>query len=72
MEIDEQKEVFNSGISITVKAKRGSGTRDQDTVKAKIRGKTTKEVEQKKEKTMEMVEEIMTEIREVQPGEEDE
>jgi phosphotransferase system HPr-like phosphotransfer protein len=56
-----------SGVSITTKLKRGSGTRDQDTLKIKAKGKTAEEAIDNMDKVVEHAEEWAKELRDVQP-----
>jgi len=61
-----------SGVSITTKLKRGSGTRDQDTIKIKAKGKTAEEAIQNMEEVVSHAEEWADELRSVQPEGRDE
>jgi phosphotransferase system HPr-like phosphotransfer protein len=56
-----------SGVSITTKLKRGSGTRDQDTLKIKAKGKTAEEAIENMDEVVEHAEEWAKEFRDVQP-----
>lgn len=58
-----------SGVSITTKLKRGSGTRDQDEIKIKAKGKTAEEAIENMEAVVEHAEEWASDLREVQPDE---
>jgi len=60
-----------SGVSITAKLKRGEGTRDQDTIKIKAKGKTSEEAIANMEDVIQEAEEWAQDLRDVQPeGEE--
>lgn len=56
-----------SGVSITTKVKRGSGTRDQDEIKIKAKGTTATEAIENMDKVMEHVDEWADELRAIQP-----
>jgi len=66
---DETIENVASGVSITTKLKRGSGTRDQDTLKIKAKGKTAEEAIENMDSVIAEAEEWADELREVQPEE---
>lgn len=71
-EIDETIENISSGVVLKAKTKRGTGTRDQDTVTGKIKGETVEEVKDQREELIEAIEETCEELRKIQPeGEED-
>jgi hypothetical protein len=57
----------NRGVSITTKLKRGSGTRDQDTIKLKAKGRDAEEAIAEMEEVIERAEEWADDLREVQP-----
>ena len=44
-EVTERVERFDTGCSLTVELKRGTGTRDQDKITAKLKRETLDEVE---------------------------
>lgn len=66
---DDAETVENvaSGVSITTKLKRGSGTRDQDEIKIKAKGKTAEEAVENMDTVLEEAEEWADDLREVQP-----
>jgi phosphotransferase system HPr-like phosphotransfer protein len=68
-ENDQTETVENvaSGVSITSKLKRGSGTRDQDEIKIKAKGKTAEEAIENMDAVIEEAEEWADDLREVQP-----
>lgn len=68
-ESDETIENVASGVSITAKLKRGTGTRDQDTLKIKAKGKTAEEAAQNMDETLESVDEWAEQFRSIQPEE---
>lgn len=59
-----------SGVSITTKLKRGSGTRDQDEIKIKAKGKTAEEAVENMDAVIDRAEEWADDLRSVQPEEE--
>jgi phosphotransferase system HPr-like phosphotransfer protein len=59
-----------SGVSITTKLKRGSGTRDQDELKIKAKGVTAEEAIENMDEVIEEAEEWAEELREIQPDQE--
>jgi len=61
-----------SGVSITAKVKRGSGTRDQDTIKVKAKGKAATEAIENMDNTIEHVEQWAKQLRAIQPDNSDE
>lgn len=69
---DETIENVASGVSITAKLKRGTGTRDQDTIKIKAKGKNAAEAAENMENTLEAVDEWAEQFRSIQPEEADE
>jgi len=66
---DETNVVENqaSGVSITAKLKRGTGTRDQDEIKIKAKGKTAEEAVENMNDAMDAAEEWADDLRSVQP-----
>jgi phosphotransferase system HPr-like phosphotransfer protein len=69
-ETDETIENTASGVSITTKLKRGTGTRDQDELKIKAKGTTPEEAVENMEEVLEEAEEWVEGLREIQPGQE--
>ena len=59
------------GVSLTVKLKRGTGTRDQDEVIAKAKGKTLEDARQDMEILREYIHDLAEDARQIQPEEED-
>jgi len=66
---DDAETVENvaSGVSITAKLKRGSGTRDQDEIKIKAKGTTAEEAVENMDAVLDEAEEWAADLREVQP-----
>jgi phosphotransferase system HPr-like phosphotransfer protein len=67
---DETIENVASGVSITAKLKRGSGTRDQDEIKIKAKGTTAEEAKENMAQVLPEAKEWAEELREIQPEEE--
>jgi len=65
---DETVENVASGVSITAKVKRGSGTRDQDTIKIKAKGTDAAEAIEEMDAVLERADEWADDLRDVQPG----
>ena len=59
------------GVSLTVKLKRGTGTRDQDEVIAKAKGKTLEDAREDMEILREYIHDLAEDARQIQPEEED-
>jgi phosphotransferase system HPr-like phosphotransfer protein len=60
-----------TGVSITAKLKRGTGTRDQDEIRIKAKGRDAEEAADELDAVLERVDEWAAEFRAVQPdGEE--
>lgn len=70
-DVHEEVEHTKTGVELTLESKRGTGTRDQDSVKMKVRGKTMAEVESQRADAREMVITEITALRANQPDEED-
>jgi len=68
---DKKHTVSESADKIVVKTKvkRGSGTRDQDTINIKVKGDKATEVVEKLNNTVELIQHTATDLREMQPGE---
>lgn len=54
-------------IRVETKVKRGNGTRDQDTIKVKVRGDNAAEVVDKLDTTLELLEYTAEDVRRIQP-----
>ena len=68
----EYVERSDVGVSLTVKLKRGTGTRDQDEVIAKAKGKTLEDAREDMETLREYIHDLAEDVRQIQPGEDDE
>ena len=60
------------GVSLTVKLKHGTGTRDQDEIIAKAKGKTLADARADMETLRKYIHELAADCREVQPEQDDE
>jgi len=60
------------GVSLTVKLKRGTDTRDQDEVIAKAKGKTLEDAREDMEILREYIHDLAEDARQIQPAEADE
>jgi len=60
-----------SASPLTVKLKRGTGTRDQDEVIAKAKGKTLEDAREDMEVLREYIHDLAEDARQIQPEEED-
>jgi len=67
----EYVERSDIGVSLTVKLKRGTGTRDQDEVTAKAKGKTLEDAREDMEILREYIHDLAEDARQIQPEEED-
>jgi hypothetical protein len=67
----EYVERSDIGVSLTVKLKRGTGTRDQDEVIAKAKGKTLEDAREDMEILREYIHDLAEDARQIQPEEED-
>ncbi|WP_424005445.1 DUF7389 domain-containing protein (plasmid) [Haloarcula salina] len=65
----EYVERSDVGVSLTVKLKRGTGTRDQDEVIAKAKGKTLEDARKDMEILREYIHDLAEDARQIQPGE---
>ena len=63
----EYVERSDVGVSLTVKLKRGTGTRDQDEVIAKTKGKTLEDARKDMEILREYIHELAENARQIQP-----
>ncbi|MFC6734517.1 hypothetical protein [Haladaptatus sp. DYSN1] len=68
----EYVERSDVGVSLTVKLKRGTGTRDQDEVIAKAKGKTLEDAREDMESLRGYIHNLAEDARQIQPGEDDE
>ncbi|MDS0301359.1 hypothetical protein NDI76_21740 [Halogeometricum sp. S1BR25-6] len=68
----EYVERSDVGVSLTVKLTRGTGTRDQDKITAKVKAKTLEDAQEDMETLREYVHDLAEEVRQIQPGKEDE
>lgn len=69
MEYIERSDV---GVSLTVKLKRGTGTRDEDQIKAKVKAKTLEDAREDMETLRAYIHDLAEDARQIQPEEEDE
>ncbi|MDS0280199.1 hypothetical protein NDI85_20650 [Halomicroarcula sp. S1AR25-4] len=67
----EYVERSDVGVSLTVKLKRGTGTRDQDEVIAKAKGKTLEDAREDMEILREYIHDLAEDARQIQPEEAD-
>ncbi|WP_363463541.1 DUF7389 domain-containing protein [Halogeometricum borinquense] len=67
----EYVERSDVGVSLTVKLKRGTGTRDQDEVIAKAKGKTLEDAREDMEILREYIHDLAEDARQIQPAEAD-
>jgi hypothetical protein len=58
-------------IRVETKVKRGSGTRDQDEIKVKIKGDDPESVVEKLNDTVDRLKDTSENLRSMQPGEDD-
>ncbi|EMA27509.1 DUF7389 domain-containing protein [Haloarcula japonica] len=65
----EYVERSDVGVSLTVKIKRGTGTRDQDEVIAKAKGKTLEDAREDMEILREYIHDLAEDARQIQPEE---
>ena len=68
----EYVERSDVGVSLTVKLTRGTGTRDQDKIVAKAKGKTLEDARKDMEILREYIHDLAEDARGIQPAEEDE
>jgi hypothetical protein len=68
----EYVERSDVGVSLTVKLTRGTGTRDQDKIVAKAKGKTLEDAREDMETLREYIHDLAEDARQIQPEEEDE
>jgi len=70
--VREKVEHTKYGVTLSLESKRGTGTRDQDTVKATVRAETMDELDNQRRTAREMVIEEMNTLRTNQPDQDDE
>ncbi|MDS0296690.1 DUF7389 domain-containing protein [Halogeometricum luteum] len=63
----EYVERSDVGVSLTVKLTRGTGTRDQDKVTAKVKAKTLEEAREDMETLRAYIHDLAEDIRQMQP-----
>jgi len=68
----EYVERTDVGVSLTVKLKRGTGTRDEDQIKAKVKAKTLEDAREDMETLRAYIHDLAEDARQIQPEEEDE
>ena len=56
------------GVSLTVKLKRGTGTRDQDEVIAKAKGSTLEDARDDRDELREYIRDLAEDARQIQPN----
>ena len=64
----EYVERSDAGVSITMKLTRGTGTRDQDKITAKAKGKTLEDVHEDMETLREYIHDLAEDARQIQPA----
>ena len=64
----EYVERSDVGVSLTVKLKRGTGTRDQDEVIAKAKGKTLEDAREDMKILRKYIHDLAEDARQIQPG----
>lgn len=67
----EYVERSDVGVSLTVKLKRETGTRDQDEVIAKAKGKTLEDAREDMESFREYIHDLAEDARQIQPGDDE-
>ncbi|WP_435066200.1 DUF7389 domain-containing protein [Halobaculum sp. EA56] len=67
----EYVERSDVGVSLTVKLTRGTGTRDQDKIVAKAKGKTLEDAREDMEILREYIHDLAEDARQIQPEEKD-
>jgi hypothetical protein len=68
----EYVERSDVGVSLTVKLTRGTETRDQDKITAKVKAKTLEEAREDMETLRGYIHDLAEDARQIQPGEGDE
>ncbi len=64
----EYVERSDVGVSLTVKMTRGTGTRDQDTITAKAKGKTLEDAREDMKTLRESIHDLAEDARQIQLG----
>ena len=64
----EYVERSDVGVSLSVKLKRGSGTRDEDQIKAKVKAKTLEEAREDMETLRKYIHDLAEDARQIQPA----
>jgi hypothetical protein len=64
----EYVERSDVGVSLTVKLNRGTGTRDQDKIVAKAKGKTLEDAREDMETLREYIHDLAEDARQIQPA----
>ena len=64
----EYVERTDVGVSLTVKLKRGTGTRDQDEVIAKAKGSTLEDAREDMDELRGYIRDLAEDARQIQPG----
>ncbi|UPV77239.1 hypothetical protein M0R89_22990 (plasmid) [Halorussus limi] len=65
----EHIERSDVGVSLTVKLKRGTGTRDEDQIKAKVKAKTLDDAREDMDVLRAYIRNLAEEARQIQPAE---
>jgi hypothetical protein len=65
----EYVERSDVGVSLTVKLKRGTGTRDEDQITAKVKAKTLEDAREDMEILRAYIQDLAEDARQIQPGE---
>ena len=69
-QLTDRIERTDVGVSLTVKLKRGTGTRDQDTITAKVKATTLEEAREDMDELRAYVRALADDVRAIQPVEE--
>lgn len=67
----EYVERSDVGVSLTVKLTRGTGTRDQDKLTAKVKAKTLEEAREDMETLRVYIHDLAEDARQIQPGDDE-
>jgi hypothetical protein len=67
----EYVERSDVGVSLTVKLTRGTGTRDQDKLTAKVKAKTLEEAREDMDSLREYIHDLTEDARQIQPGDDE-
>lgn len=60
----------DSNFELSIKTKRGTGTREQDVLKGRVRAESAEELSDRADEMMELIEEKANEARQVSPSDE--